>query len=65
MELTESFILAVLGLVGGGGSACLVYFLKSRCKTIKCCCIECQRDVIPNVVASIHHAPTTTSNSVV
>jgi len=65
MELTESFILAVLGLVGGGGSACLVYFLKSRCKTIKCCCIECQREVIPNVTASIHHAPTTTSNSAV
>ncbi len=65
MELTESFILAVLGLVGGGGSACLVYFLKSRCKTIKCCCIECEREVIPNVTANIHNASTTRSNSVV
>jgi len=53
MQITESFILAILGMVGGGGSACLVYFLKSRCKTIKCCCIECERDVLPNVRASI------------
>jgi len=61
MEITESFILAVLGLIGGGGSACLVYFLKSRCKTIKCCCMECERDVIPNVRASIHSVPSTTT----
>ena len=62
MEITESFILAVLGLVGGGGSACLVYFLKSRCKTIKCCCVECDREVLPNVVASIHPSSSTTSS---
>ena len=62
MEITESFILAVLGLVGGGGSACLVYFLKSRCKTIKCCCVECDREVLPNVIASVHPSSSTTSS---
>ena len=62
MEITESFILAVLGLIGGGGSACLVYFLKSRCKTIKCCCVECDREVLPNVMASIHPSSSTTSS---
>jgi hypothetical protein len=61
MEITESFILAVLGIVGGGGSACLVYFLKSRCKTIKCFCFECERDVLTNVSASIRSV---TTNSV-
>ena len=64
MIITESFILAVLGLFGGGGSALLIYFLKSRCKTIKCCCIECERDVLPNVRASIHSPPTTNQASV-
>ena len=63
MIITESFILAVLGLFGGGGSALLIYFLKSRCKTIKCFCIECERDVLPNVRASIHHSPTTTTTA--
>ena len=62
MEITESFILAVLGLIGGGGSACLVYFLKSRCKTIKCCCVECDREVLPNIVASVHPSSSTTSS---
>tara|TARA_R110000744_G_scaffold64750_1_gene133176 strand:+ start:467 stop:646 length:180 start_codon:yes stop_codon:yes gene_type:complete len=54
MIITESFILAVLGLIGGAGSAFLIYFLKSRCKTIKCCCVECERDVLPHVEATLH-----------
>ena len=45
--LNGTFILSLLTLVGGGGMACLKYFLKSRCTSIKCCCMECQRDVIP------------------
>ena len=47
MIITESFVLAVLGIFGAGGSALLIYFLKSRCKTIKCFCVECERDVLP------------------
>lgn len=46
--LNGTFILSLLTLVGGGGMACLKYFLKSRCTSIKCCCMECQRDVIPS-----------------
>jgi len=43
--MNGTFILSLLTLVGGGGMACLKYFLKSRCTSIKCCCISCQRDV--------------------
>jgi hypothetical protein len=42
-----TFILSLITLVGGGATACLRYFLKSRCTSIKCCCIECNRDVLP------------------
>ena len=45
--LNGTFILSLLTLVGGGGMVCLKYFLKSRCTSIKCCCVECVRDVIP------------------
>ena len=65
MIITESFILAVLGIFGAGGSALLIYFLKSRCKTIKCCCVECERDVLPNVRATLHIPPTSPSTLVV
>ena len=27
-------------------TGCLVYMLKSRCTKIKCCGVECERDVI-------------------
>ena len=46
--LNGTFILSLITLVGGGATACLRYFLKSRCTSIKCCCISCQRDVIPS-----------------
>ena len=46
MAVSESFIIALVGI----GSACvggfLTFLLRSRCHTIKCCGIECQRDVI-------------------
>ena len=54
MIITESFILAVLGLFGGGGSALLIYFLKSRCSSIRMCgCIHCDREVLPEVEATV------------
>ena len=62
MIITESFVLAVLGIFGAGGSALLIYFLKSRCKTIKCFCVECERDVLPNVRATLHIPPTSPSS---
>jgi hypothetical protein len=43
----DTFILTLVGLIGGGGTAILTYFLKSRCRTVECCCIKCERNVIP------------------
>lgn len=42
----DTFILTLIGLIGGGGGACLAYLLKSRCTKIKCGCIECDRSVV-------------------
>jgi len=47
LPVTESFLLTITG--GGFGflGAFLVCLLKSRCTTIRCCCISCDRDVLP------------------
>lgn len=54
--ISESTLLTLVGLVGSGGSLLLVYFLKSRCTDIECCCMKCKREVIkevrPNLVDS-------------
>lgn len=42
-----SFIVVIFGLLGGCGAGLLTFLLKSRCRTIECCCIKCERDVIP------------------
>lgn len=42
-----SFIVVILTMFGACGAGILTFLLKSRCRTIKCCCIECERDVIP------------------
>ncbi len=49
----DTFILTLVGLVGGGGAAILTYFLKSRCRTVECCCSKCERDVIPIEVSQV------------
>jgi len=41
-----AFIMSMISLVGIGTGFLLVACLKSRCKSIKCCCIKCERDVI-------------------
>jgi hypothetical protein len=46
MQITEAFLLTVIGLFGTGCAVLLRYFLKSRCKTVKCFCITCERDVV-------------------
>jgi len=53
MDLTESGMITVIGMVGSGFTALLIYFLKSRCSTIKCGCIECQREVLTEVSATV------------
>tara|TARA_R110002167_G_scaffold32060_2_gene104522 strand:- start:178 stop:402 length:225 start_codon:yes stop_codon:yes gene_type:complete len=41
--LDSGFILTALGMVGGCGSYMLIFFLKSRCHTVQCGCIRCER----------------------
>lgn len=43
----DTFILTLVGIIGGGGVYLLTFCLKSRCRTVNCCCIKCERDVIP------------------
>ena len=45
--LDDTFILALVGIIGGGSVYCLTFILKSRCRVINCCCLSCERDVIP------------------
>lgn len=44
--LDDTFILAVLGIIGGGCGYLLMFCLKSRCHEIECCCIKCKRQVL-------------------
>lgn len=46
VERNGAWMLSVLGIMGVATSAMLVYMLKSRCSYIKCCGVECERDVI-------------------
>jgi hypothetical protein len=41
--LDSGFILTLVGMCGGCGSYMLIFFLKSRCHTVSCCCIKCER----------------------
>ncbi len=44
--LDDTFILACLGILGGGGGYLLMFCLKSRCHEVSCCCITCKRQVL-------------------
>ncbi len=46
VERNGAWILSVMALVGSCCTAVLVYFLKSRCVSIRCCGMECIRDVL-------------------
>ena len=48
LPVSEGFIIAIFGGVGATLAGILACGLKSRCSRIKCCCIECDRDVIPS-----------------
>ena len=47
LPVSEGFIIAIFGGLGATLAGILACGLKSRCSRIKCCCIECDRDVIP------------------
>lgn len=46
VERNGAWLLSVMGIMGTCVSAMFVYFLKSRCRSIKCCGMECERDVL-------------------
>jgi len=46
IQTNDSFILTVLGIISAAFTACLGFMLKSRCRVIKCCGLECQREVL-------------------
>ncbi len=43
IERNAAFLLSALGIIAGCGGGLLAYMLKSRCSSIKCCCVECIR----------------------
>jgi tryptophanyl-tRNA synthetase len=53
MIVSEATLLTLVGLVGGGLGSVLVYFLKSRCTEVECCCVKCKRDVLKEVSATL------------
>lgn len=47
IERNGTWLLTMIGVVGGGLGAVLTYFLKSRCTSIDVCCVKCRRDPLP------------------
>lgn len=46
IERNGSFILMIVAAASGFAGIFFTYFLKSRCTTIRCFCITCDRDVV-------------------
>jgi hypothetical protein len=46
MPVSESFILACVGVVSGCVGGLLTFLLRSRCTEISCCCVSCKRNVL-------------------
>ena len=47
IERNGTWVLSMLGVVSTFFGGLFAYLLKSRCTSIKCCCMECQRNVAP------------------
>ena len=45
--LDDTFILSLVGIIGGGCTAILAYLLKSRCTKVNCLCMSCERLPLP------------------
>ena len=54
LEKHNGFLLTLIGLLGGAGGVLLTYFLKSRCKKIRCCGLECDRTPIELNADNVH-----------
>ena len=46
MPVSESFILACVGVISGCVGGILTFLLRSRCTEISCCCFSCKRNVL-------------------
>jgi len=46
LPVSEGFIISIIGIFGGIFGGFLTFLLRSRCKNIKCCCVECEREVL-------------------
>ena len=46
IERNGAFVLTVIGVLTGCVGGMFTFFLKSRCKKIRCCGIECDRQVL-------------------
>ena len=64
IERNGTWLLSMVGVLGGCMSGILVYMLKSRCKRIACLGMSCDREVVdldPQEV-KIETAPSASSN---
>ena len=46
IERNGAWLLSVIGVLATCASGMLAYFLRSRCRRIRCCGVECERDVL-------------------
>ena len=46
LEKHNGFVITLIGSISAVLGVVFSYFIRSRCKNIKCCCIACDRDVI-------------------
>ena len=66
--IMSNFILTIIGM-GVGSIVTLIgafgkCFLKSRCTNIKCCCLSCDRDLMPVESDIYHDASSTPTNKI-
>ena len=47
LEKHSTFVITFSGIVSATIGGIFTYFLKSRCTSIKCCCVKFDRDPIP------------------
>ena len=43
IERNSAFLLSAIGIVAGCAGGLVAYLLKSRCTSLRCCCVECIR----------------------
>ena len=62
IERNGTWLLTLVGVGTSFVGALLAYFLKSRCKKVKCLCIQCEREVVQLEPQTVAVTTETTSN---